>query len=328
MRVLFVGTAELAVASLRALLTDPTLEIVGVVTMPDRPQGRKLQLQPSPVKAAALEARLKVLQPERIRSEASLSELRALAPDLIVVAAYGQILPRALLEIPRHRCLNVHTSLLPRHRGAAPIQWSILSGDEKTGVTLMLMDEGLDTGPILATRETIIEPADNAQTLHDRLAVMGAELLATFLPAWVRGEIHPTPQPSEGVTYARKIEKGDGLLDWRLPARTLWNRVRGLVPWPGAFFHHTTASGRMRIKVWEAAVQDEAVLAPGEILKADPSGLWVACGVGALQILSLQREGGKRLPAREFLLGTGFAPGERLEIEGIQETGATGSEKG
>ena len=315
-RVLYIGTAELAVASLRALRADSSFEVVGVVTQPDRPQGRKLQRQPSPVKAAALEAKLTVLQPERIRHEAALAELKVLNPDLIVVAAYGQILPRALLDLPRYGCLNVHTSLLPRHRGAAPIQWSILSGDTKTGVTLMQMDEGLDTGPILATSETLIEPHDNAQTLHDRLAVMGAELLSATLPSWIRGEVMPQPQPAEGSTYARKIEKSDGALDWSLPARTLWNRVRGLVPWPGAFLFHGTASGPLRVKVWEALYSSDRHGPPGEILQADASGLWVGCGEGALQILSLQREGGKRLAVREFLLGAPFAPGERLLAPG------------
>ena len=313
-RVLYIGTAELAVASLRALLADASVEVVGVVTQPDRPQGRKLQLQPSPVKVAALEAKLTVLQPERIRDLTVLSELSALNPDLIVVAAYGQILPRALLELPSYGCLNIHTSLLPRHRGAAPIQWSILRGDTKTGVTLMQMDEGLDTGPILATSETVIEPNDNAQTLHDRLAVLGADLLSAKLHPWVRGEMVAQPQPSEGATYARKIEKQDGVLDWRLPARTLWNRVRGLVPWPGASFQLVGSAGTQRIKVWEATPHAEQSDAPGKVLRADPSGVWVACGEGSLQILSLQREGGKRLAVREYLLGTAIHSGDQLPL--------------
>jgi methionyl-tRNA formyltransferase len=310
-RVLFIGTAQLAVASLRALLACSDLELVGVVTQPDRRQGRQMQLKPSPVKEAATAAGLVVLQPEKIRDEVALSEIRALSPDLIVVAAYGQILPKALLDIPKHGCLNVHTSLLPRYRGAAPIQWSILNGDVTTGVTLMLMDPGLDTGPILSRVETPIESSDTSQTLHDRLAELGGELLVQVVREWLAGRLTPQPQPSEGTCYARKIEKQDGLLDWSLPAAQLWNRVRGLVPWPGAFFHHPTGSAST-LKVWEARPEECSLGRAGEVIAANGDRILVRCGEGALRMLVMQREGGKRLGAREFLTGYSLKVGEQL----------------
>jgi methionyl-tRNA formyltransferase len=312
LRIVFIGTAELAVASLNALHHQPGFEIPLVVTQPDRPQGRKLQLKPTPVKAAALEAGLTVFQPEKIRTEESLQVIRNAKPDLLVVAAYGQILPKTLLDLPRWGCLNVHTSLLPKYRGAAPIQWSILNGDEQTGVTLMQMDPGLDTGPILTQQATPISDTDDALSLHDRLARIGSELLIRTIPAWVAGELKPQPQSEEGTCYARKIEKQDGLLDWNLPAKTLWNRVRGLVPWPGAFCLRPDGTESRVLKVWEAAPDVSASPGEsGEVLQADASGIRVRCGEGSLRLLALQREGGKRLSAREFLAGQPIQVGER-----------------
>lgn len=210
LRVIFMGSAELSCASLRALMDSPDILVAAFVTQPDRPKGRDLKLRPSPVKELALRANLPVLQPARARDEAFVAELRALQPDLIAVAAYGQILPPGILELPRFGCLNVHTSLLPRWRGAAPIQWAILNGDARTGVTIMKMDAGLDTGAILAQEETDIGPRDNSQTLHDRLAEMGAKLLLRTIPGCVARTIQPRPQPAEGVTYAAKLRKEDG----------------------------------------------------------------------------------------------------------------------
>ena len=310
-RVLFIGTAELAVASLRALLGRSELQLIGVITQPDRPQGRQLQLKASPVKEAAIAAGLPVLQPEKIRTESSLSEIRALEPDLIVVAAYGQILPKALLDIPKHGCLNVHTSLLPKYRGAAPIQWAILNGDPMTGVTIMLMDPGLDTGPILSQRENVIESSDTSQTLHDRLAIIGGELLLQMIPDWLAGTLTAKPQPAEGTSYARKIEKQDGLLDWTLSATALWNRVRGSIPWPGAFFHHPVGTKTI-LKVWQATPEDCSAGSVGEVISADADGVRVRCGVGAIRLQILQREGGKRLGARDFLSGYSLKLGEKL----------------
>src|SRR5438445_9291964 len=229
------GTAELSCASLRTLLAVPEFQVVGIVTQPDKPRGRNLKLQPSPAKELALGHGLPVLQPERARNEEFIAQLRALAPDLIAVAAYGQILPGSILELPRFGCLNVHTSLLPKYRGAAPIQWAILNDEPETGVTIMKMDEGLDTGDILSQQATPIAAGDNAQTLLERIAALGADLLLKTVPDYVTGRIISRKQPEEGASYARKINKEDGRLDWTQPARALWNRVRALVPWPGAY---------------------------------------------------------------------------------------------
>lgn len=306
------GTAEMACASLAALAGRSDFAVAAVVTQPDRPKGRDLKLAPSPVKALALERGLTVLQPERARNPEFVDSLRQLQPDLIVVAAYGQILPPAILDLPRFGCVNVHTSLLPKYRGAAPIQWAILDDEPETGVTLMKMDAGLDTGDILMQATTPIAPEDNAQTLHDRLAAMGAELLAKTIPDYVAGRIVPHPQPAEGSSYARKITKEDGRLDWTQPARTLWNRIRAFTPWPGAFTHHTSGGRELLLKVWGAEVLTTERGEPGEILRADKGGITVACGTGALRVLTLQREGGRRLPAREFLAGHPLQAGERL----------------
>jgi methionyl-tRNA formyltransferase len=237
LRIIFMGTADFACSGLRALGQSPDFNVAAVVTQPDRPRGRHLKPQPSPVKTVALEKNLPVLQPERAREENFIRQLRDLQPDLIVVAAYGQILPAGILELPRHGCVNVHASLLPKYRGASPIQSAILNDEAETGVTIMKMDAGLDTGPILTQTKTPIRADDNSQTLHDRLAQMGAELLVQTIPDYVAGKIQPRPQPVEGVSYAPKIKKQDGLLDWNLTARQLWNRIRAFTPWPGAFTH-------------------------------------------------------------------------------------------
>jgi methionyl-tRNA formyltransferase len=311
LRIIFMGTAELACASLLALAREPHFSVVAVVTQPDRPKGRALKLHPSPVKEVALATALPVLQPARAREEAFIDDLRQLHPDLIVVVAYGQILPQAILDLPRCGCLNVHTSLLPRHRGAAPIQWAILDGDTTTGVTIMKMDAGLDTGPILSQQTTPIHDEDNSQTLHDRLAQIGAALLVQTVRDHEAGKIVPVPQPVEGVTYARKIKKEDGLLDWAQPARVLWNRVRAFTPWPGASTHLPAAAHPALLKVWVAEIAEESGT-PGTILRADKSGIVVACGHHSLRILELQPESGRRMTAEEFLPGHHLKPGDRL----------------
>ena len=311
LRVLFMGTAELSCDSLRELNASPDFHVVAVVTQPDRPKGRELKLQPSPVKELALQANLPVLQPERVRSEEFLEQLRGLQPDLIAVAAYGQILPQSILDLPRFGCLNVHTSLLPRYRGAAPIQWAILNGDAETGVTIMRMDAGLDTGDILTQARTPIHPEDNSETLHDRLARMGAELLVRTIPDHIAGKLTSRPQPAEGASYAPKIKKQDGHIDWTQPARVIWNRVRGLVPWPGAFSYLSDQPQPHLLKIWQAEVLDRTG-PPGEVLQADKAGIVVGCGREALRILILQREGGRRLSAQQFLAGHTMSPGQRL----------------
>jgi methionyl-tRNA formyltransferase len=305
------GTAPLSCVSLERLLKDPGVELVAVVTQPDRPKGRDLRLQPSPVKELALRQQLPVLQPERARNETFILELRTLSPDLILVAAFGQILPRSILELPTHGCLNVHTSLLPKYRGAGPIQWAILNDEPETGVTIMKMDEGLDTGDILSQEKTPIYPEDTAATLHDRLAELGAGLLVRTIPGYVSGAIQPHPQPEEGVSYAPKIKKEEGQIDWNLPARTIWNRVRGLVPWPGAFTWFSDGSKRLLLKLWRAEVLETSG-PPGDVLEADKHGIVVGCGRQAVRILDLQLEGSRRLTAAQFLAGHRLLPGTSL----------------
>jgi methionyl-tRNA formyltransferase len=305
------GTPELARVSLEELLKDHALEVVGVVTQPDRPSGRDLKMTLSPVKSLALKHGVPVLQPERARNQSFLEQLRAWGSELIVVAAYGQILPKSILELPPHGCINVHTSLLPRYRGAAPIQWAILNGDAESGVTIMKMDEGMDTGPIISQQKTPIAAEDNAQTLHDRLAKLGAELLVRTIPDYIRGKLKPEPQPAEGITYTKKIRKEDGLIDWRQPARVIWNRVRAFVPWPGAF---TRLPGTNELlKIWDARVSPGSGSAePGKILRADKQGILVGCGEGALELCHLQRQGGRRMSARDFLAGNALRAGQSL----------------
>ncbi len=310
------GTAPLAAASLEALSRSPAWTLAAAVTQPDRPKGRDLKPQPSAVKSLALRLGLPVLQPDKARDPIFVDQLRALRPDLIVVAAYGQILPSALLELPRFRCVNVHASLLPRYRGAAPIQWAILNDDGETGITIMQMEPSLDTGPLLSQQATPIRPEDDAQTLHDRLAEMGADLLVRTIPGYVDGTVRPRPQPTEGVTHARKITKEDGQLDWSLPARALWNRVRGLVPWPSAYGYVEASPEPFLLKIWQASpLDDQGTGQPGEILQADRRGLVVACGQGALRILSVQRQGGRRLAVGDFLAGHAIKAGQRFTAE-------------
>jgi len=333
LRILFMGTAELSCASLEALAGDEQFHVIAVVTQPDKPKGRALKPQPSPVKTLALKLGLLVLQPARARDEAFIAELRELKPDLIVVVAYGQILPPAILELPRHGCLNVHTSLLPKYRGAAPIQWAIANGDTGTGVTIMKMDAGLDTGPIVSQCRMPIRPEDDSAALHDRLAQLGAELLVQTIPGFVAGMIPPVPQPAEGAGYAAKIKKEDGRIDWSQPAQTVWNRLRAFTPWPGAFTFWfgvppsggnvmpgkkppeggttNTSSKPQLLKVWKAEVVEKSG-SPGEVLQADKTGIVVGCGQDALRILELQREGGRRLTPAEFLAGHPLTAGERF----------------
>ena len=309
-KLVFMGTAELAAVILEKLAADPGCIIKAVVTQPDKPKGRDLKLQASPVKLTAQRQGLLLLQPVQSKSEPFIQQIRDLEPDLIVVAAYGQILSPALLQVPRHGCVNVHTSILPGYRGAAPIQRAIADGLTETGVTLIRMDSGLDTGPILATCRTPILPEDNAVTLHDRLALLGANLLLETLPGYIEGKITPVPQSAEGVSYASKIRKEDGKVNWRDDARIIWNRMRGFSPWPGIYTFRPTSVGGQMIKIWRAEVGDGKG-EPGELLAVDRSGIDVACGVGSLRILELQREGGKRLPAGSFLSGLNLERGEK-----------------
>ncbi len=303
-RIVFMGTPEFAVASLAACFDIG--DVVAVVTQPDKPKGRGQALAMSPVKALAQERGVPVLQPVKLRTPPFSEELRQYAPDVCVVTAYGRILPKDVLELPRHGCINVHASLLPRFRGAAPIQWSIAHGDAETGVTLMVMDEGLDTGPMLATRRLPIGPEDTSATLHDKLSTLGGALLREDLPKYLSGALQPVPQPTEGVVLAPIINKEDGELDFARPAVELERRVRAFTPWPGAF----TGFGGGRFKVHKAKVA-AGKGAPGTVLAAGPEGLEVACGEGSLVLLEVQPEGKRVMRAAEFLSGHKLAPGSQ-----------------
>ena len=298
LRLVFAGTPEFSVPSLEACLASGA-EVVAAYTQPDRPAGRGRKLAASPVKQAALAAGVAVEQPATLRDKAARARLAALAPDLLVVVAYGLILPKSVLALPRLGCWNVHASLLPRWRGAAPIQRAILAGDARTGVQLMQMEAGLDTGPVLLERRTPIAPDDTGGRLHDRLAALGAELLAEGLARVQRGEsLVATPQSGEGVTYAHKIDKAEARLDWNESAQVLERKVRAFDPWPVA---EALVEGE-RLRVWSAVADARGVdAAPGEVVASDRDSLVIATGEGVLRILELQREGGRRMPVRDWL---------------------------
>lgn len=286
MRAFFMGTPEFAVAPLRALI-EAGWEIVGVACQPDRPAGRGQKLQAPPVKTLALQHGLTVYQPESLRrDEAFFEQFEALAPDVCVVVAYGQILPKRYLEVPKLGCLNLHASILPKYRGAAPIQWALINGETETGVTLMQMDVGMDTGAMIATTTTPIAPDDTAATLAARLSEAGAALAVTAIPAYARGELKAVVQDHEAATMAPKLEKETGRLDWTLPAAKLDHLVRGVTPWPGA---HTTFAGAP-LKVLEAR-PEAGEGPPGTLLEANEKGWLVATGEGALRLVRVQLPG-------------------------------------
>jgi methionyl-tRNA formyltransferase len=305
-RTVFMGTPEFALHTLQGLV-DAGLNLVGVYTQPDRPKGRGKQLAAPPVKELALRHGIPVYQPVKLRAPEAVAGLEALAPDLIVVVAYGQILPKSVLEIPRYGCINVHASLLPKYRGAAPINKAIMDGETVTGITTMLMDEGLDTGDMLVKRSLAIGPRETAGELHDRLALLGRETMEETLAQLCAGTLAPEKQDSALTSYAPMLKKEDGRLDWNRPAIELHNQVRGLDPWPGAY---TLLNGEL-LKLAStrvAAGRGE----PGCILAAEADGVQVACGEGVLVIGALQLAGRKRLAAAEFMRGQPLPAGTRL----------------
>jgi methionyl-tRNA formyltransferase len=310
-RITFMGTPDFAVPGLQALLD--AYNVVGVVTQPDRPAGRGRRLQPPPVKVLAEAAGVPVYQPRSLRSEEAAGPLRAWQPDLIVVAAYGQILRPHVLELPPYGCLNVHASLLPRWRGASPIQHALLAGDSETGVTLMKMDTGMDTGPVYVQESVAVAPADTAATLHDRLALLGGELLSKHLDAIVNGRLPPVPQDDSQATYAPLIRKEDGRLDWHQSAEQLARRVRALTPWPGAF---TIWQGKI-LKIIEARAtgpMDLPAGRPGEVIGSTETAV-VLTAEGGLQLEVLQLEGKRPVVVAEFLRGRPDFVGSRLAVD-------------
>lgn len=308
MRIVFMGTPDFAVPSLQALI-DAGHDVCAVYTQPDKPQGRKQILTAPPVKTLALEHDIPVFQPNTLKNEDEQARLRELAPEVIIVVAYGKLLPKAVLDIPPHGCINVHGSLLPRWRGAAPIQWAVIAGDEMAGVTTMKMAEGLDTGDMLLTYETKVGEKETAGELFDRLAQSGAELLTQTLVKL--DEITPRPQDDAQSCYAHMLDKQMAVIDWSRSAHEIDCLIRGLNPWPIAL---TTLSGE-RLKVF-AAEKAAGNGEPGTVLEADPKkGLTVACGEGALRLTEIQLVGGKRMKATDFLRGHAIEVGTKLGDE-------------
>lgn len=307
MRVVFMGTPEFAVPSLKALL-DAGYGVVGVFTQPDRPVGRGHKLAACPVKKLAVERGVPVYQFERLRNEEGLACLRALAPDIVVTAAFGQILSQALLDVPQMGTVNVHASLLPAYRGAAPINWCILNGETKTGVTTMLTDAGVDTGAMLLRRETDIGETETAAELSARLSQLGAELLIETLKGYIAGEIAPVKQDERLASRQPMLKKEMGLIDWTRSAKEIACQARGLDPWPSAYTDY--AGGTLKIYRARPAVGEGE---PGTVLRSSAKeGLFVACGEGALEVLEMQAPGGKRMSARAYLAGKKIEPGTRF----------------
>lgn len=313
MRVVFMGTPEFAVPSLKAL-TEMDVEVVGVFTQPDRPVGRGQKLEPTPVKREAQARDIPVFQFERVRRQAGLDCLRSLRPDLVVTAAFGQILSRKLLEVPKMGTINVHASLLPKHRGAAPINWSIIQGESVTGVTTMLTNEGMDTGDMLLRREVEIAPDETAGELTERLAQVGAELLKETIAGYVAGQIVPVEQNENEMSYEPMLFKELGLIDWRKSAAEIACLVRGVNPWPGA---QTKMNGGI-LKIWRAqAARESTAASPGTVVRASAKeGLFVACGAGTvLEIVEMQAPNAKRMIAKVYLNGKKIENGIRFGEE-------------
>jgi methionyl-tRNA formyltransferase len=296
MRVLFIGTGEIGVPVLHWLLKSEEHELVGVVTQPDKPVGRAQRIEAPPIKVALGDSRLPILQPARIKKEEAVAEIRALAPDVIVVMAYGQILPLSVLEIPRVACLNLHASLLPKHRGAAPIQAAIVAGDGDSGISVMYMDEGLDTGDVLLQKRIELAPDETGGSLHDRLAQIAPDALHEALAQLEAGTAPRIPQDSSAATYAPKLEREHGRIDWGEPAALIQRKIRAFNPWPGAFARLRDEAGReSKLKVFRASVTDSC--------SADPANLVIPTKKGAVRLEEVQLEGKRRMKAADFLRG-------------------------
>lgn len=310
MRVVFMGTPEFAVGALEAILAAGH-QVAAVVTQPDKPKGRGKEVQMTPVKACAVSHGIPVFQPVRIKEREAVETLRGYQADIFVVAAFGQILSEEILAMPRYGCVNIHASLLPRYRGAGPIQWAIINGEEKTGVTIMQMDKGLDTGDMLLKKEVVIGPRETGDSLHDKLAAVGAGLIVEALSGIERGELVPEKQREEETCYAKMLHKSMGRIDWQQSAAELDRLIRGLLSWPGAY----TAFRGKNLKIWEAEVSawpEDTGAAPGTVAGVDREAFYVKTGDGILRILAVQPEGKKRMAVKEFLLGYQVKAGEQL----------------
>lgn len=306
--IIFMGTPDFAVPSFRALHQSP-YDLKLVLTQPDRPKGRGRLLTPPPVKQAAQALAYDVMQPVDVRDPECMDALRAVAPDFLVVVAFGQILPSGVLKIPRHGAINVHASLLPKYRGPAPIQWAVMRGETETGVTTMLMDIGVDTGDIFLNVPTPIRPEDTSADLHDRLARMGADLLLETIHGICRGTLFPRAQNHNQATYAPMLKKDNGRIDWKRPALAIDAQIRALIPWPGAFF----SLKNKRFKIHKAqSLSGVSISPPGTVMPGFPDELRIATGDGVLNIIEIQGESGKRMPIRQFLMGNPIAPGTAL----------------
>ena len=309
LRIVFCGTSDFALPSLRHLAAQPDFQIVGVVTQPDRPRGRGQATASPPVKDAAVAAGLAVYQPQKIKSDEALEYFKRVAPDVVAIIAYGQIIPQHLIEIPRLGWINLHGSLLPKYRGAAPVHRAILNGETRTGLTTMRIDAGLDTGPMLLKYETEIGPDETAPELYARLAEAGAPLLAETLRGIERGTLTPAPQDNSQATFAPPLKKEEGRIDWSLPAQRIYNRIRGLQPWPGTF---TSFRGK-NCAIWGRPADLAPSQQPPGAIALRGDNVIVACGEGsALRIDSVQLEGRKRITAREFANGARLAPDDRF----------------
>ncbi|HWB01544.1 MAG TPA: methionyl-tRNA formyltransferase [Verrucomicrobiales bacterium] len=310
MRILYIGTGEIGLPALRSLLDNPAHEVCAVICQPDKPVGRKQVLTPPATKVLAMEHDVTVYQPRRIRTEAL--RVADLQPEIAVVMAYGQILPRSVLDVPPHGCLNLHASLLPKHRGAAPIQASILAGDAESGITVMYMDEGLDTGDILLTETIALAPDETGGSLHDRLALLAPVALARALELIAAGAAPRTPQDATSATHTGKLERANGVLSWEEPAENIARRIRAFDPWPGT---STTLPDGSTVKIYppvEALELSSGCAPAGSVVSAGSDGLTVACGTGVVRLHQLQAEGRKRLEAAAFLAGRPLVPGDRL----------------
>lgn len=309
-RIIFLGTPDFAVPVLQALVDHPAFEVAGVVTQPDRPAGRGREISAPPVKQRALALNLPVFQPEKLRGPEAVDQLGAWSPDVLVVAAFGQILRQPILDLAPYGSINVHASLLPRWRGAAPIQYAIRAGDRETGITIMKMDPGLDTGPIILQRATPIAPDETGASLHDKLAALGAEILPDALTSYLAGELVPRPQPDEGITYAPTLKKSEGQINWSLSAELIDRQVRAFYPWPGTF----TFLGTDMLKVigGKPLKEDNPNLEPGTILTHN-TGLAVKTGEGLYRLDSVQLAGKKQMTSQAFLAGHPHIVGARLQ---------------